>query len=123
MYSVMFVHSLVTIFNTVQWQQIPITSTYGFIDYRAQGLTLSYVFIDITTPPSGGLSLFNLYIILFRGSGQSTIWLLRDFDPKQFMQTHSIALLEENRRLEDLDKKTKEWWQKMGRDTQSAVEQ
>jgi hypothetical protein len=39
------------------------------------------------------------------------------------MQTHSTALLEEDRRLEELDKKTKQWWKKMGRDTRSVVEQ
>ncbi|KAI5981217.1 hypothetical protein EDD15DRAFT_2184130 [Pisolithus albus] len=55
------------------------TPAYAFTDYRAQGQTLPCVVVDIATPPSGGLNLFNLYMALSRSAGRSTIRLLRDF--------------------------------------------
>ncbi|KAJ7034053.1 hypothetical protein C8F04DRAFT_883853, partial [Mycena alexandri] len=54
----------------------------------SQGQTLPYVIVDIGTPPTGGLSLF---VALSRSSG----------------------LLAEDNRLEELNKKTQEWWRKM----------
>ncbi|KAJ7024605.1 hypothetical protein C8F04DRAFT_888544, partial [Mycena alexandri] len=51
----------------------------------SQGQTLPYVIVDIGTPPTGGLSLFNLY----------------------------VALSRKDDRLEELNKKTQEWWRKM----------
>ncbi|KAJ7643178.1 hypothetical protein B0H17DRAFT_959878 [Mycena rosella] len=56
------------------------TAAYAFTDYRAQGQTIPYVLVDIGTPPSGTLSLFNLYVALPRSSGRESIRLLRDFD-------------------------------------------
>jgi len=62
--------------RTVTWQQLPITATYAFTDYCAQGQTIPYVIVDIGSPPSGTLSLFNLHVALSRSSGHSTIRLL-----------------------------------------------
>ncbi|KAJ7747407.1 hypothetical protein DFH07DRAFT_747761, partial [Mycena maculata] len=45
-----------------------LTAVYAFTDYRSQGQTLLYIFVDIATPPSRGLSLFNLYVVLPRRS-------------------------------------------------------
>ncbi|KAJ7692560.1 hypothetical protein B0H17DRAFT_933878 [Mycena rosella] len=56
------------------------TAVYTFTDYRAQGQTIPYVLVDIGTPPSGTLSLFNLYVAFARSSGRESIRLLRDFD-------------------------------------------
>ncbi|KAG1744829.1 hypothetical protein EDB19DRAFT_1576215, partial [Suillus lakei] len=52
--------------------------------------TIPYVLVDIATPPTGGLNLFNLYVALSRSSGQSTI--------------------SEDDRLKELDEQTKVWW-------------
>ncbi|KAJ6557021.1 hypothetical protein DFH09DRAFT_923253 [Mycena vulgaris] len=69
--------------------QFPLTGAYVFTDYRSQGQTLPFVFADIATPPSGGVSLFNLYVALPR------------------------TLLAEDDRLEELNTRTKEWWGRM----------
>ncbi|KAJ7031922.1 hypothetical protein C8F04DRAFT_959572 [Mycena alexandri] len=84
--------------KTVKRQQYPLTAAYAFTDYRSQGQMLPYVIVDIGTPPTGGLSLFNLYVALSRSSGP------------------------EDNRLEELDRKTKEWWGKMT-STQQEVEE
>ena len=66
--------------KAVHRRQLPITAAYAFTDYRSQGQTLPYVIIDIAKPPTGKLSLFNLYVTLSRSSSRHTIHLLRDFD-------------------------------------------
>ncbi|KAI6025363.1 hypothetical protein BKA83DRAFT_4052165 [Pisolithus microcarpus] len=74
------------------------TAAYAFMDYRAQGQTIPFVIVDIATPPSGGLSLFNLYIALSQSRGQ---------------------LLAENDGLDQLDNGTFHWWQTLGKDESS----
>ena len=102
--------------RSVHQHQFPMTLAYTFMDYRSQGQTIPFVMVDIATLPTGGLSLFNLYVALSRSSGRSTIRLLRDFDNTTFMQSHSASLLQEDDRLDKLDALTKSWWRKMGRD-------
>ncbi|KIM70349.1 hypothetical protein SCLCIDRAFT_36977, partial [Scleroderma citrinum Foug A] len=88
---------------------------YAFTDYRSQGQTIPYVIVDIANPPTGGLSLFNLYVALSRSSGMSTIRVLRDFDPKVFRAAHNAELIVEDDRLKALDSETKKQWELMGR--------
>jgi ATP-dependent exoDNAse (exonuclease V) alpha subunit len=57
--------------QTATRTQFPITGAYSFTDYRAQGQTIPYVVVDIASPPTSGLSLFNLYVALSRSSGRS----------------------------------------------------
>jgi len=99
--------------RTVTHTQFPITGAYAFTDYRAQGQTIPYVVVDIASPPTSGLSLFNLYVALSRSSGRNTIRLLRDFDDDTFLQAHVPELVEEDERLEELDAVTRKWWAKM----------
>ena len=99
--------------RTVTRTQFPITGAYSFTDYRAQGQTIPYVVVDIASPPTSGLSLFNLYVALSRSSGRNTIRLLRDFDDGTFLQGHVPELLEEDERLGELDVITKAWWAKI----------
>ncbi|KIJ11326.1 hypothetical protein PAXINDRAFT_84687 [Paxillus involutus ATCC 200175] len=82
------------------------TATYAFTDYHSQGQTIPHVLVDITSPPSGVLNLFNLYVALSRN--------------KAFQVSHSPELLAEDDRLQELDVKTKKWWQDMGRDVRTA---
>ncbi|KAJ6567689.1 hypothetical protein DFH09DRAFT_918571 [Mycena vulgaris] len=77
-------------------RKVPLTGSYAFTDYRSQGQTLPFVFVDIATPPSGGLSLFNLYVALPKSSGRGTIRLLQDFDEEMFQKVHDPALLAED---------------------------
>ncbi|PSR77379.1 hypothetical protein PHLCEN_2v7930 [Hermanssonia centrifuga] len=97
--------------RTVHRRQYPITPAYAFTDYRAQGQTLPYVLVDIASPPTGGLNLFNLYVALSRSSGRETIRLLRDFDEEVFTKAHDVELTVEDERLQELDVVTKRWWQ------------
>ena len=97
----------------VSRKQYPVTGAYAFTDYRSQGQTLPYVIVDIATPPSGRITLFNLYVALSRSTGPSSIRLLRDFNDDLFKQSHDPALISEDGRLEKLDKKTISWWQNM----------
>ncbi|KIK74185.1 hypothetical protein PAXRUDRAFT_20134 [Paxillus rubicundulus Ve08.2h10] len=103
--------------QTVHHRQFPMMATYTFTDYRSQGQTIPSVLIDIATPPTGGLNLFNLYVALSRSSGCSTICLLQDFDAKLFQASHTLELLAEDNRIEELNEKTKTWWKKTGQDT------
>ncbi|KAI0054550.1 hypothetical protein BV25DRAFT_1816911 [Artomyces pyxidatus] len=89
------------------------TAAYAFTDYRAQGQTIPHVIVDIASPPSGGLSLFNLYVSLSRSSGRKTIRLLRNFNDSTFLASHNTALMEEDDRLLKLDQATKKWWEKI----------
>ena len=101
--------------RTVQRRQFPITAAYAFTDYRSQGQRIPYVLVDIASPPSGTLDLFNLYVALSRSSGRETIRLLRDFDEDLFKQSHDTALMDEHDRLEELNEITERWWREMGR--------
>jgi hypothetical protein len=97
--------------RTISRKQLPITPAYASTDYRAQGQTIGHVLVDIATPPTGGLNLFNLYVALSRSSGRETIRLLRDFDQKHFQAAHTPELTREDDRLRILDEQTSEWWQ------------
>lgn len=59
-------------------RQFPMTLAYAFTDYRAQGQTIVPVMVDVAKPPTGPLTLFNLYVALSRSAGRHTIRLLRD---------------------------------------------
>lgn len=96
--------------KAVHRHQLPITAAYAFTDYRSQGQTLPYVIIDIAKPPTGKLSLFNLYVALSRSSGRQMIRLLRDFDEQIFHSPHDEYLLQEDDRLERLNAETRRAW-------------
>jgi hypothetical protein len=72
----------------------------------------AHVIVDIASPPSGKLSLFNLYIALPRSSGQENIRLLQEFNGEIFLGAREPELVLEDvdERLDDLDGKTKLWW-------------
>jgi hypothetical protein len=79
--------------------------TYAFTDYRSQGQSISHVIMDLASPPSGSLSLFNIYVALSRSSGRDTIRLLRDFEDNIFTKKFDANSLTENDRLQNLDRK------------------
>jgi len=99
--------------KTVTHFQYPIMAAYCFTDYHSQGQTIPRVIVDIASPPSGKLSLFNLYVTLSRSSGRETIRLLRDFDDDIFLEAHEAELTLEDEQLDVLDNTTKLWWQKL----------
>ncbi|KIM59029.1 hypothetical protein SCLCIDRAFT_126967, partial [Scleroderma citrinum Foug A] len=73
-----------------------VTPAYAFTNYRSKGKTIPHVIVDITNLPTGGLSLFNLYVALSRS-----------FDAKVFLAAHSAKLITEDDRLRVLDTETK----------------
>jgi ATP-dependent exoDNAse (exonuclease V) alpha subunit len=87
-------------------RQFPITSAYAFTDYRSQGQTICPVMVDPATPPSGGLSLFNLYVALSRSTCRSMIRLLQDFNEQLFQKPLDTDLMLEDERLERLNRGT-----------------
>ena len=99
--------------QTVKRTQFPITPAYACTDYRSQGQTIPAAIVDVGTPPTGGLNLFNLYVALSRSRGRDTIRLLRNFEDRFFTANHSLDLLQEDDRQRGLDGSTKEWWGKM----------
>jgi ATP-dependent exoDNAse (exonuclease V) alpha subunit len=96
--------------KTIRRRQLPVTPAYSFTDYRSQGQTISHSIIDIATPPSGGLTPFNVYVALSRGRGRDNIRLLRDFDEKLLMSHPCEYLRVEDERLMRLDVETEKWW-------------
>jgi ATP-dependent exoDNAse (exonuclease V) alpha subunit len=100
--------------KTIRRRQLPVTPAYSFTDYRSQGQTLRLSIINIATPPSGGLTPFNVYVALSRGRGRDNIQLLRDFDEKLMMSHPCEHLRVEDEKLMRLDMETEKWWyQKM----------
>jgi PIF1-like helicase len=99
-----------TITRTVSRRQYPMTAAYAFTDYRSQGQTIPYLIVDIANPPSGRLSLFNLYVALSRGVGRSNVCILRDFDEEVFRKGHLPELAMEDNRLQKLDVDTRKRW-------------
>ncbi|KAJ3742586.1 hypothetical protein DFH05DRAFT_1501330 [Lentinula detonsa] len=98
---------------TVKRKQFPLTLAYAFTDCRVQGQTIAPVIIDIASPPTGSLNLFNIYVALSRSSGRENIRLLRDFNPDVLLQGHSAELLAEDDKLEKIEKETRKWWEEM----------
>ena len=97
--------------KTFAWLQYQITAAYYFTDYRSQGQTIPHVIVDIASPPSGKLSLFNLYVALSRSSGRESIRLLREFDDEIVLESHEpeLTLILEDERLDKVDNATKFW--------------
>lgn len=97
----------------VQRRQLPVSSTYAFTDYRAQGRTIPYVLVDLARPPSDRLSQFNLHVALSEISGRDTITPLWGFDDEFFLQPYKSPILEEKDRLKQMDFNTKGLCRKM----------
>jgi hypothetical protein len=99
--------------HTVHRLQLLITSGWAFTDMRSQGQTIDPVIIDIGRPPSGQLTVFNVYVALSRGRSRDSIRLLRDFEDKIFTSHPSEYLRREDARQEALDGRTRVWWEKI----------
>lgn len=96
--------------RTVHRKQLPITAAYACTDYRSQGQTISAALIDIATPPTGSLSMFNLYVALSRARGRDSIRLLRDFEDRLFLSPQLGELTTEDKHL---NTQTLRWWSTM----------
>ncbi|KAI6139735.1 hypothetical protein BKA82DRAFT_138023, partial [Pisolithus tinctorius] len=83
---------------------------FAFTDYRAQAQTIECCIVDIRSPPTGKITLFNAYVALSRSRGRENIRLLRSFDKQLFTQHPSEHLCDEDRRLESMDHVMEAWW-------------
>ncbi|KAG2132151.1 uncharacterized protein EDB93DRAFT_1094039 [Suillus bovinus] len=76
--------------KSIRRRQLPLTPAYSFMDYWSQGQTINNTIIDIATPPTAGLTPFNVYNLLM---------------------THpSEHLRIEDERLAMMDRETEQWW-------------
>ncbi|KAG2130705.1 hypothetical protein DEU56DRAFT_740598 [Suillus clintonianus] len=75
-------------------QQLPLTSAHSFADYRLQDQTINNAIIDIATPPTTGLTAFNVYVALSRARGRD-------------------GVRTEDERLAMMDRETEQWWKGM----------
>ena len=98
--------------KTITCFQYPIPPAYSFTDYRSQGQTIPRVVVDIASPPPAN-SCYSIYTSLYRGAPDETIRLLWEFDDEIFLEAHELELVLEDERLDDLDKTTKVWWQRI----------
>lgn len=109
--------------RTVTRMQLPITPAYAFTDYRSQGQTLSHahVIVDLAQPPTGSqLTNFNYYVALSRSSGRHTIRLLRELDMELLRRPQDAYLEQEDRRLRELNEKTRDSWAMMEENQRSV---
>ncbi|SJL03171.1 uncharacterized protein ARMOST_06517 [Armillaria ostoyae] len=89
-------------------RQMAITPAYAFTHHKCQGQTIEYVIVDLGTPPGGGLSPFNAYVVLSRSRGRKTIRLLQmPKDSGLFMKHPSESLRDEDERLARLTQNTR----------------
>ena len=94
---------------------------YAFTDYRAQGQTIKYLWVDIGMPLRGSLTPFNAYITLSRACGHANVRLVRDFKDTLFTKTPCETLEKEDERLVRLNEKSKQDWQNL-KETRSLME-
>ncbi|OAX36187.1 hypothetical protein K503DRAFT_695564, partial [Rhizopogon vinicolor AM-OR11-026] len=80
-----------------------ITPAYAFTDYISQGQTISHTMIDIKTPPTGGLTPFNVYVALSRSRRQDYFETLTRSCCCEYLRI-------EDERLVRLDNETEMWW-------------
>ncbi|KAF8138848.1 hypothetical protein EV363DRAFT_1154161 [Boletus edulis] len=89
-------------------RQFPLTPAYAFTDFKSQGQTIENVLVDIGKTANFKLTPFNAYVALSRGIERSRIRLLRDFEDYLFTTPPSEELKEEESRLRELARKTKD---------------
>jgi len=102
--------------KSIRRRQLPLTPAYSFTDYRSQGQTINNTIIDIATPPTAGLTPFNVYVALSRARGRDGVRLLRDFDENLLMTHPSEHLRIEDERLAMMDRETEQWWKEKTRE-------
>jgi hypothetical protein len=84
--------------------QLPLLPAYSYTDYKSQGRSLSFAFVDLASAKS----LQGAYVMLSRVKELSGLAILRDFKDKLIEQDLSSDLHKELSRLDELDAATKE---------------
>ena len=85
--------------------QLPIVPAFAITTYKAQGLTMSKIVIDLHLP-AGTSQVASIYVPLSRVKRAEHIAILRRFDMKVLQVRPSSVQDVELRRLDELDRKT-----------------
>ncbi|CAF1656296.1 unnamed protein product [Adineta ricciae] len=86
--------------------QLPSVPAFAITTYKAQGLTMNKILVDLQVPP-GALQVASIYVPLSRVKKEDDIVILRPFDMKVLQVQPSSVQDAELKRLDDLDKKDK----------------
>jgi hypothetical protein len=86
--------------------QLPIVPAFAITTYKAQGLTMNKIVVDLQVPP-GALQVASIYVPLSRVKRAEDIAILRPFDMKVLQVRPTSAQDAELQRLDELNKKTK----------------
>jgi hypothetical protein len=86
--------------------QLPIVPAFAITTYKAQGLTMNKIVVDLQVP-LGTLQVASIYVPLSRVKRAEDIAILRPFDIKVLQVRPSPAQDAELKRLDELDRKTK----------------
>ncbi|CAF1207620.1 unnamed protein product [Adineta ricciae] len=86
--------------------QLPIVPAFVITTYKAQGLTMNKIVVDLQVPPET-LQVALIYVPLSRVKKGDHIVILRPFHMKVLQVQPSSAQDAELKRLDELDKKTK----------------
>jgi hypothetical protein len=86
--------------------QLPIVPAFAITTYKAQGLTMNKIVVDLQVP-LGTLQVASIYVPLSRVKRAEDIAILRPFDMKVLQVRPSPAQDAELKRLDELDRKTK----------------
>jgi ATP-dependent exoDNAse (exonuclease V) alpha subunit len=85
--------------------QLPIVPAFAITTYKAQGLTMNKIVVDLQVP-LGTLQVASVYVPLSRVKRAEDIVILRPFDMKVLQVRPSSAQDIELKRLDELDRKT-----------------
>ena len=86
--------------------QLPIVPAFAITIYKAQGLTMNKIVVDLQVS-LGTLQVASIYVPLSRVKRAENVVILRSFDMKVLQVRPSPAQDTELERLDELDRKTK----------------
>ncbi len=85
--------------------QLPIVPAFAITAYKAQGLTMNKIVVDLQVPV-GTLQVASIYVPLSRVKRAEDIVILRPFDMKVLQVRPTSAQDAELKRLDELDRET-----------------
>lgn len=85
--------------------QLPIVPAFAITTYKAQGLTMNKIIVDLQVP-LGTTQVASIYVPLSRVKKAEDVAILRPFDMKVLQIRPSLAQATELSRLDELNRKT-----------------
>jgi ATP-dependent exoDNAse (exonuclease V) alpha subunit len=85
--------------------QLPIVPAFAITTYKAQGLTMSKIVVDLQVS-LGALEVASIYVPLSRVKRAEDVAIIRPFDMKVLQIRPSLAQDAELKRLDELNSKT-----------------